>query len=139
MKKEIMNQVAKMTVAEMRKAASQYGIKNAKKYKRVELEQMMVDAMVKVAEEKAAAEKAAEKKAAKKAEKSDKRYKAAELKATKEEIEAMAVEVISNLADIDLFQVNRKVLIVVMKNLKCDCWYRTYDKPTMVNKIMAAA
>lgn len=139
MKKEIMNQVAKMTVAEMRKAASQYGIKNAKKYKRVELEQMMVDAMVKVAEEKAAAEKAAEKKAAKKAEKSDKRYKAAELKATKEEIEAMAVEVISNLADIDLFQVNRKVLIVVMKNLKCDRWYRTYDKPTMVNKIMAAA
>lgn len=139
MKKEIMNQVAKMTVAEMRKAASQYGIKNAKKYKRVELEQMMVDAMVKVAEEKAAAEKAAEKKAAKKAEKSDKRYKAAELKATKEEIEAMAVEVISNLADIDLFQVNRKVLIVVMKNLKCERWYRTYDKPTMVNKIMAAA
>lgn len=139
MKKEIMNQVAKMTVAEMRKAASQYGIKNAKKYKKVELEQMMVDAMVKVAEEKAAAEKAAEKKAAKKAEKSDKRYKAAELKATKEEIEAMAVEVISNLADIDLFQVNRKVLIVVMKNLKCDRWYRTYDKPTMVNKIMAAA
>ena len=59
MKKEIMNQVAKMTVAEMRKAASQYGIKNAKKYKRVELEQMMVEAMVKVAEEKAAAEKAA--------------------------------------------------------------------------------
>lgn len=51
----------------------------------------------------------------------------------------MAVEVISNLADIDLFQVNRKVLIVVMKNLKCDRWYRTYDKPTMVNKIMAAA
>lgn len=138
MKKEIMNQVAKMTVAEMRKAASQYGIKNTKKYKRVELEQMMVDAMVKVAEEKAAAEKAAEKKAAKKAEKSDKRYKAAELKVTKEEIEAMAVEVISNLADIDLFQVNRKVLIVVMKNLKCDRWYRTYDKPTMVNKIMAA-
>lgn len=142
MKKEIMNQVAKMTVAEMRKAASQYGIKNAKKYKRVELEQMMVDAMVKVAEEKAAAEKAAkaaEKKAVKKAEKSDKRYKAADLKATKEEIEAMAVEVISNLADIDLFQVNRKVLIVVMKNLKCERWYRTYDKPTMVNKIMAVA
>lgn len=135
MKKEIMNQVAKMTVAEMRKAASQYGIKNAKKYKRVELEQMMVEVMVKVAEEKAAAEK----KAAKKSEKSDKRYKAADLKATKEEIEAMAVEVISNLADIDLFQVNRKVLIVVMKNLKCERWYRTYDKPTMVNKIMAAA
>ena len=37
-----MNQVAKTTVTEMRKAASQYGIKNAKKHKRVELEQMMV-------------------------------------------------------------------------------------------------
>lgn len=48
-----------MAVAEIRKAVSQYGIKNAKKYKRVELEQMMVEAMVKVAEEKAAAEKAA--------------------------------------------------------------------------------
>lgn len=142
MKKEIMNQVAKMTVAEMRKAASQYGIKNAKKYKRAELEQMMVEAMVKVAEEKAAAEKAAkaaEKKTVKKAEKSDKRYKAADLKATKEELEVMANEVIENLADVDLFQVNRKVLIVVMKVLHCEKWYRTYDKPTMVNKIMAAA
>lgn len=135
MKKQIINQVAKMTVAEMRKAASQYGIKNAKKYKRAELEQMMVDVMVKVAEEKLAAEK----KAVKKAEKSDRRYKAADLNATKEEIEAMAVEVISNLANIDLLQVNRKVLIVVMKNLKCERWYRTYDKPTMVSKIMAAA
>lgn len=131
MKKEIMNQVAKMTVAEMRKAASQYGIKNAKKYKRAELEQMMVDAMVKVAEEKAA-EKAAEKKT----EKSNKRYKAADLKATKEEIEAMASDIVNgNWGVSDLWQVNRKVLIVVMKMLKCEKWYRTYDKPTMIEKI----
>lgn len=144
MKKEIMNQVAKMTVAEMRKAASHYGIKNTKKYKRAELEQMMVEAMVKVAEEKAAAEKTAKETEKKATEKSGKRYKAANPKATKEEINAMAAEVIDGLnnatvvAD-DLFQVNRKVLIVVMKNLKCERWYRTYDKPTMVDKIRAAA
>ena len=43
---EIKKAVAQMTVAEMRKAAGQYGIKNASKHKRVELEQMLVEAMI---------------------------------------------------------------------------------------------
>ena len=53
MKKEIMNQVAQMKVAEMRKVAVRYGIKNASKFKRVDLEKMLVDAMVAEAQAKA--------------------------------------------------------------------------------------
>lgn len=163
MKKEIMSQVAAMKVVEMRKVASQYGIKSASKYRRAELEKVLVeamfDAMLKAAKEKAAAERAAEKEAAAKAaeekaakrndkntkknakvtKKSDKRYKAANLKATKEEIEAMADDIVNkNFGVMDFMEVNRKVLIVVMKKLHCEKWYRTYDKPTMVKKIMAA-
>ena len=38
----------------------------------------------------------------------------------------------------DLYSVNRKVLIEVMKQLHCELWYRTYDKPTMIAKITVA-
>lgn len=123
---EIKKAVANMTVAEMRKAAGQYGIKNASKYKRVELEQMLVEAMV-------AAEKAKAKKSTGKRIKAD--------KVENENIEALAKEMLEGIETIsaeELMQTNRKVLIVVMKLLHCSKWYRTYDKSTMVEKIKGA-
>ena len=123
---EIKKAVANMTVAEMRKAAGQYGIKNASKHKRVELEQMLVEAMV-------AAEKAKAKKSTGKRVKAD--------KVENENIEALAKEMLEGIETIsteELMQTNRKVLIVVMKLLHCSKWYRTYDKSTMVEKIKGA-
>lgn len=131
MKKEIMNQVAQMKVAEMRKVAGQYGIKNASKFKRVDLEKMLVDAMVAEAQAKAKAEKKAQNK------KSDKRYKAT--KVSNEQVEALANAIVeAGMAKEELAQQNRKVLIQVMKKLHCKMWYRTYDKATMVSKIATA-
>lgn len=131
MKKEIMNQVAQMKVAEMRKVAGQYGIKNASKFKRVDLEKMLVDAMVAEAQAKAKAEKKAQNK------KSDKRYKAT--KVSNEQVEALANAIVeAGMAKEELAQQNRKVLIQVMKKLHCKMWYRTYDKSTMVSKIATA-
>lgn len=122
---EIKKAVAQMTVAEMRKTAGQYGIKNASKHKRVELEQMLVEAMV-------AAQKATKKS-------TDKRVKAA--KVENDSIEALAKEMLEGIETIsadELMHTNRKVLIVVMKMLHCSKWYRTYDKATMVEKITSA-
>ena len=131
MKKEIMNQVAQMKVAEMRKVAGQYGIKNASKFKRVDLEKMLVDAMVAEAQAKAKAEKKAQNK------KSDKRYKAT--KVSNEQVEALANAIVeAGMAKEELAQQNRKVLIQVMKKLHCKMWYRTYNKVTMVSKIATA-
>lgn len=131
MKKEIMNQVAQMKVAEMRKVAGQYGIKNASKFKRVDLEKMLVDVMVAEAQAKAKAEKKAQNK------KSDKRYKAT--KVSNEQVEALANAIVeAGMAKEELAQQNRKVLIQVMKKLHCKMWYRTYDKATMVSKIATA-
>ena len=131
MKKEIMDQVAQMKVAEMRKVAGQYGIKNASKFKRVDLEKMLVDAMVAEAQSKAKAEKKAQN------EKSDKRYKAT--KVSDEQVEALANAIVeAGMAKEELAQQNRKVLIQVMKKLHCKMWYRTYDKATMVSKIATA-
>lgn len=122
---EIKKAVAQMTVAEMRKAAGQYGIKNASKHKRVELEQMLVEAMV-------AAQKVTKKSIGK-------RVKAD--KVENDSIEALAKEMLEGIETIsadELMHVNRKVLIVVMKMLHCSKWYRTYDKATMVEKITSA-
>lgn len=123
---EIKKAVANMTVAEMRKVAGQYGIKNASKHKRVELEQMLVEAMV-------ATEKAKAKKSTGKRVKAD--------KVESENVEALAKEMLEGIETIsaeELMQTNRKVLIVVMKMLHCSKWYRTYDKSTMVEKIKGA-
>ena len=119
---EIKKAVENMTVAEMRKIAGKYGVKNASKHKRVELEQLLIDAMV--AEAKA------------KKVKVNKRAKAD--KVENENIEMLAKEMlegIETLSSDDMMKVNRKVLIVVMKMLHCSKWYRTYDKATMVEKI----
>ena len=131
MKKNIENKVAQMSVAEMRKVAPKLGIKNASKYKRPELSKMLIGAMVAVEQEKAKAEK--------KANQTNKRFKAE--KVEDDEVEALATEMldgIEQLSDTDLMKANRKVLIRVMKMLKCSKWYRTYDKATMVDKIKSA-
>ena len=124
MKKEIINTVANMKVSEMRKVAGQYGIKSASKYKRADLELMLVEAMYEVAKEKAKADKASSKK-------SGKGQKAA--KVPSGQVEALANAIVeAGMAKEELAQQNRKVLIQVMKKLHCNRWYRTYGKPTMV-------
>ena len=132
MKKTIIAQVSEMTVAQMRKSATQYGIKNASKFKRVDLEKMIVETMLVEAKANAKKEKAASKKSTKAD--NNKRYKAE--KVVEDDIEVQAEEIIANNIATGLFDINRKVLIVVMKKLGCEKWYRTYDKPTMVDKIV---
>ena len=124
MRKQFEDKVAQMKVAEIRKEAGKYGIKNASKYKRAELSAMLVDAMV---EEHQKQHKQGS---------DTKRAKAKEV--TNDQVEALAKEIlegIETLGEKDLMQVNRKVLIRVMKALHCSKWYRTYDKATMVAKI----
>lgn len=150
MQNEVTAYVDGLKVVEMRKAAQDMGIKNVKKYRRHELAEKLIAAIVEVRKaaiteayeaELKAQEQKENKKAAKKEQKATgKRYKATKveenevdelvntiLRATPAEIDAM-----------DLYNVNRKVLIKVMKELHCKLWYRTYDKPTMVIKITAA-
>lgn len=166
MKVEVAEQVEKMTVADMRKAAAAYGIKNAKQYKRAELAEKLVAQMTAVQESsiKAEAEAQAEeqkaieavnaeqtKKVEKKAKKEkkaieskDKRYKADKLE--NDQVNELVDELVSDLLaatpdevkKMNLYDVNRKVLIEVMKQLHCKLWYRTYDKPTMIAKITFA-
>lgn len=136
---EMMEKVNQMTVAQMRKQASVHGIKNASKYKRVELAEKLADALTTeaIAEKAMEASKAA--KRHKKATKSnaDKRYKADKVSAS--EVAQMAGQLLTSGIDgVNLYDVNRKVLIEVMKQLHCKKWYRTYDKPTMVAKITEA-
>lgn len=123
MREEITKVVESMSVAEMRKAASKYGIKNAKKYKRVQLSELLVEAME--LEAKANSKRS-----------NGKRVKAEEVK--QENVEVLAKELlegIETLTNEELMQTNRKVLIAVMKMLHCSKWYRTYDKATMIQKI----
>lgn len=153
MQNEVVAYVDGLKVVEMRKAAQDMGIKNVKKYRRPELAEKLIAAITEVRRtaiveayeaELKAQEQKENKKAAKKEKKEQKatgkRYKATKveenevdelvntiLRATPAEIDAM-----------DLYNVNRKVLIKVMKELHCKLWYRTYDKPAMVVKITAA-
>lgn len=151
MRNEIVAAVNNMTVAEMRKAAPALGIKNARQYKREQLSEMVVDAMAAQKEQELEAQAKAEKKSnkksaskkstAKSAEKSnDKRYKADKVEA--DDVDTLVHEILSatpaQVDAMDLYSVNRKVLIEVMKQLHCELWYRTYDKPTMIAKITVA-
>lgn len=151
MRNEIVAAVNNMTVAEMRKAAPALGIKNARQYKREQLSEMIIDAMAAQKEQELEAQAKAEKKSnkksaskkstAKSAEKSnDKRYKADKVEA--DDVDALVNEILSatpaQVDAMDLYSVNRKVLIEVMKQLHCELWYRTYDKPTMIAKITVA-
>ena len=150
---EVTANVNTMSVAEMCKVAGQYGIKNAKQYKRVELVEKLIAQMVAVQESSIRAEAEAEAQAkeakqtkkagnkkANKVEKSDKRYKAD--KVENDDVDALVSNILSSTPDevkaMDLYNVNRKVLIEVMKQLHCKLWYRTYDKPTMITKITVA-
>lgn len=142
---EIRTEVEGLKVVEMRKVAVKYGIKNPSQYRRPELTEKLLDKMVAAKKAEIEAEEAA-KKAAKKASKAqkkqnngDKRYKAT--KVENENVEALADELLDKTEEqfrqVNLFDVNRKVLIELMKKLHCTMWYRTYDKPTMVAKINA--
>lgn len=142
-----------MKVVEMRKAAQDMGIKNAKKYRRPELAEKLIAAITEVRraalvkayeEEKKAQEQKENKKVVKKEKKekkaTGKRYKAT--KVEENEVEELVNTILratpAEIDAMDLYNVNRKVLIKVMKELHCKLWYRTYDKPTMVVKITAA-
>ena len=142
MRNEIVAAVNNMTVAEMRKAAPALGIKNARQYKREQLSEMVVDAMATQKEQELEAQAKAEKKSNKKSasKKSEKRYKA--VKVETNDVDGLVNEILSatpaQVNEMDLYGVNRKVLIEVMKKLHCELWYRTYDKPTMIAKITVA-
>lgn len=142
MRNEIVAVVNNMTVAEMRKAAPALGIKNARQYKREQLSEMVVDAMAAQKEQELEAQAKAEKKSNKKSasKKSEKRYKAVKVEAN--DVDGLVNEILSatpaQVNEMDLYSVNRKVLIEVMKKLHCELWYRTYDKPTMIAKITVA-
>lgn len=160
---EVTARVEAMKVVEMRKEASVYAIKNAKQYKREELAAKLIERIVAVekssieaqaeAEAKEAkkaqkaekatkkvSEKKADKKAEDTAEKKDKRYKAE--KVDEDAVDKLVEEIVSatpaQVEAMDLYNINRKVLIEVMKQLHCKLWYRTYDKPTMIAKITVA-
>lgn len=105
--KTIENKIAAMSVAQLRKVAPQYGIKNASKYKRAQLSELLYNAMTKQEEAKQI-----------KANKSTKRFKAT--KVSNDQTEQLANEIlkgIENLTDQDMLEVNRKVLNQVMKML----------------------
>lgn len=142
MRNEIVAAVNNMTVAEMRKAAPALGIKNARQYKREQLSEMVVDAMAAQKEQELEVQAKAEKKSNKKSasKKSEKRYKAVKVEAN--DVDGLVNEILSatpaQVNEMDLYSVNRKVLIEVMKQLHCELWYRTYDKPTMIAKITVA-
>lgn len=122
---EVTEQIQKMTVAQLRKEAIVYGIKNPKQYKRAQLVQKVIEGAIQFHKEQI-----------EKQEQSNKRYKAVKLESN-DQIEAIANDIIAYgfARDTDPYKVNRKVLIVVMKKLKCPKWYRTYDKPTMLAMI----
>lgn len=120
-------QVNKMTVAEMRQAAKCLGIKNAKKYKRDVLSEMVIHAMYQ--------SKMAQSKTTKKS------AKGSNLNI---EVDVAKVEAILETADKQsaietLMAYGRQVLIRVMKSYHVKGWYRIYDKPTMVSRIVEAA
>lgn len=127
-----------MKVIDLRKLAPKMGIKNAKKHNGAELKEMLVAAAnKKLAEvyEAKIAEAEAEAKAKADDKKPGKCKKAA--KVSDDQVEDMANAIINGGMSVDeLALQNRKVLIVVMKKLRCKRWYRTYDKPTMVALIV---
>lgn len=119
-------QVNSLTVAEIRKLALRYGIKNPSKYRRAVLVPMVVEAIAKVEQKKA---------------NTGKRVKAE--KVENDQVEIIAQQLLSDIETLgvesdQLVKVNRKVLIRVMKMLHCSKWYRTYDKATMIEKIKNA-
>lgn len=150
MQNEVAAYVDGLKVVEMRKAAQDMGIKNVKKYRRPELAEKLIAAIVEVRKaavteayeaELKAQEQKENKKAAKKEQKATgKRYKAT--KVEENEVDELVNTILcatpAEIDAMDLYNVNRKVLIKVMKELHCKLWYRTYDKPTMVVKITAA-
>lgn len=156
-----------MKVADLRKLAPKMGLKNAKSHKGAELKELLVGIATenlkaefapKFAEaenlpetettEEPKAKKAGKKsgkskkatKAEAKAEKKDKRYKATKVET--EDVDKLVADILkaspAEVEQMDLWHVNRKVLIEVMKQLHCKLWYRTYDKPTMIAKITGA-
>lgn len=152
-----------MKVADLRKLAPKMGLKNAKSHKGAELKELLVgiaaenlkaEFATKFAEAenlpetetteepkaKKAGKKSGKSKKANKAEKKDKRYKATKVET--EDVDKLVADILkaspAEVEQMDLWHVNRKVLIEVMKQLHCKLWYRTYDKPTMIAKITGA-
>lgn len=120
-------QVNKMAVAEMRQAAKCLGIKNAKKYKRDVLSGMVIDAMYE--------SKMAQSKTAKKSAKGSN----FNIEVDVAKVEAVLETATRQYAVEALMAYGRQVLIRVMKSYRVKGWYRIYDKPTMVSRIVEAA
>lgn len=125
-KTEIKKTVKAMTVAEMRKVASQYNIKNAKKFKRVDLEQMIIDAMVE-----------ANKKSNKKSYKGQythKQDRLAKIDSFSDKVE----QVVKGTMGLAMESFETDVLQEAMRILKIKGWYRIYKRSTMIEMICEA-
>lgn len=139
-KAAIQNTLTNMTVVEMRKVAKEFGIKNAKQYRRPELFEKLFAAMMAKAEEELKAEAKTNKKSQKGMKKSP--------KGSNKNTESDVVKVEKFLASCNgettreaifnaLMVYGRTVLIRVMKSYKVKGWYRIYDKPTMISKLIS--
>ena len=125
-KTEIKKTVKAMTVAEMRKVASQYNIKNAKKFKRVELEQMIIDAMVE-------ANKNSNKKSYK-GQYTHKQDRLAKIDSFSDKVE----QVVKGTMVLAMESFETDVLQEAMRILKIKGWYRIYKRSTMIEMICEA-
>lgn len=135
-KTAIQKTIADMTVADMRKAAKEFGIKNAKQYKRPELFEKLFAAMVARAEADAAQD------AAKKSQKGMHKAPKGSNRKVEDDV-AEAVEYLNGKAhgddagsiETNLLTYGRQVLIRIMTMYKIKGWYRIYNKYTMAAKI----
>ena len=127
--------VNSMKVSEMRIAAKQHGIKNAKMYKRDVLSSMLVDVIF--TETMASVHTSS---------KSNSKRKSAKGSNTNVESDVHEVQEFLSNCNGDttretifetLMGYGRVVLINVMKSYKVKGWYRIYDKPTMISKLVS--
>lgn len=128
--------VSKMTVAQMRVRAKELGIKNAKKYKRAELSEMVVEAMVAVEQAKVTvAKKPSSQKSTNRAARGSNKNTDADVAEVERFLAACHNTSGDSITSV-LVAYGRTVLIRVMADRKIKGWYRIYDKRTMIEKIV---
>ena len=132
--------VDKMTVQQMRLAAKGLGIKSASKYRRPQLTEMVVDKMVEQTIENVKKMDEVAKKVGKvkKSIKGSNKDIGHDVQVIGEYLEKAYNGDVGSRDDVvqHLMTFGRQVLIRAMKYCKVKGWYRIYDKPTMVSRIV---
>lgn len=132
--------VDKMTVQQMRLVAKGLGIKSASKYRRPQLTEMVVDKMVEQTVEnmKKMDEVAKKVGKTKKSIKGSNKDIGRDAQVIGEYLEKAYNGDVGSRDDVvqHLMTFGRQVLIRAMKYCKVKGWYRIYDKPTMVSRIV---